>query len=573
VIRLHALASFLFASNLILAQESPSFQEDGLFFPLQKTDSQILPQRFEYHLLNKDQIRIGNILMDANKINFQLVAKNKTDLNVRFQWPAGLLTKGEIVIKDNTGKALWRRLINERLIKIEEQTIQMQGDTYNGNIASYETEGIDLDTVRKIKMYPFFRFCAQTEEQLTKIYLCSKEMYFKTAGKRSLIQTRDSFRQESYVEINGQIVGDMGMVYLQSTRDPISMRAKLLSGATLELDTRLKNIDFKDIWMTADKKIIIKASGTEPVLENLILARTDDGWTSELKRIRPFVYIKGEGGIPMKQEFIIGSNIRPENLKILYEKKPNFRTYSSSETVYLKADPSITLESEDQKTKLEKISETEWKWEIGNLHKNNKSRAYLSIRTEKEKYTAAHDIFRAKRHELTGSLLLTQISLALNYHYWLNQRFGFLLRYENYIQKGASDPTFSLFAADLLYRFSPGIHLLEPSHGLRIGYENLILDSTSVGTITVGGYLTYLAPRSMESLSNYLILNLKVPTSASAGNYTLQSGYTFEILSKKLEPSWNWEMGLRQQTYQLNTNTATTSLSRFSILFGMGTQF
>lgn len=537
-----------------MAQELET--KTGLFFPLNKTDSQILPQMFEYQLVDKDQIRIGNIIMDARKMALKMKALGKEKVIFTFQWPAGLLKEGELVIKDNSGKMIWKKNI------IENPTAD--------HLASFETNDIDIETIKKMRMYPFFRFCIHSDDQLTKMYLCSKELYFKKEKNKNFIAARDSLREDSYVEINGHAVSESGSIFLQSSRDPISLRSKLLSGATLELDTRLKLIDFKDLYMTNDQKIIIEASGTEPVIENLIRTKKEDSWTAELNKDRPFLYVKGEGGIPMKQEFILGQNIRPEQLMVPYLKKPNLKTYSAKEVVQLTTEPDMTLEPTDKKTQLEKISDTEWHWTIENLQKN-KNRSYLTVLKDSRKYVAAHDIFRAQRNELNAIFLMYPVWFDIQYQYWLSQYFGLQVNYQNYLQKTSSEPLFSNLSFDFKYRFQPGIHLIDPSHGLIISYQSLIFDSTQLPSFSLGGYLQYSLPKNWNTFADLFHIQLKVPMPSSSGSLTLQSAFSSEVTLKKIDQNWVWDMGLRIQNHQLqNGTTSTTNLSRISLLFGLG---
>jgi len=544
----------LIFSLKLIAQELEN--KNALFFPLNKTDSQILPQMFEYQLIDKDQIRIGNIVMDARKVSLKMKPIGKEKVIFTFEWPAGLLTGGELVIKDNSGKMIWKKNI------IEQQA--------TNNLITYQTTDIDLDTIKKIRMYPFFRFCVHSDDQLTKMYLCSKELYFKKEKNKNFIAARDSLREESYVEINGHAVSESGSIFLQSSRDPISLRSKLLSGATLELDTRLKLIDFKDLYLTTDQKIIIEASGTEPVIENLILTKKEDSWTAELNKDRPFLYVKGEGGIPMKQEFILGQNIRPEQLMIPYRKKPNLKTYYSKEMVELTTEPDVTLETHDKKTQIEKISDTEWRWTIDSLQKN-KNRSYLTVTKDSRKFIAAHDIFRAQRNELNAFFLMYPIWFDIQYQYWLSQYFGLQVNYQNYLQKTSSEPLFSNISFDFKYRFQPGIHLIEPGHGLIASYQSFIFDSTPLTTFSIGGYLQYSIPKNWNTFADLFQVQVKAPLTSNNGSLTLQSAFSSEVTLKKIDQNWVWDMGLRIQNHQLlNAANTTTNLTRIGLLFGLG---
>jgi hypothetical protein len=204
-----------------------SLAEQLLFFPLDKAEIQILPQRFEYDLIDKDKFRLGNTLFDAEKIDFQITSVGKNEFTLKFRWPASLLKKGELVIKDNAGKALWKQNLNSSNVKITKSIAD--GDDELKLItdsAYFETNDFSEAQLAQLRLLPFFRFCVHKEEALTRMYLCSKDLYFKHVGRRVMIKSRDSLRQESFVQINGQVVGNQGMIFLQSTSDAISMKVE-----------------------------------------------------------------------------------------------------------------------------------------------------------------------------------------------------------------------------------------------------------------------------------------------------------------------------------------------------------
>jgi hypothetical protein len=551
------------------------FSDEGLFFPLDKTGSQMLPQRFEYQLLDKDKLLIGDVLVDASQILFSLGATrdNPKVFKLFFQWPAGLLSKGEVVIKDNSGKALWRKSINEKHLKILKQETSIHKQPVRADIAQFNTDGLDAETLVKLKFYPFFHFCAQSEEQLTRVYVCSKELYFAKVNGRTIIQSRDSLKKESYMEINGNVVGDQGAVYLQSPADPVSMRTMLLSGATVEIDTRLRIIDFKDIYRTSDNKVIVRASGTEPVREDLILNKDQNSWTTELNKNRPMVYVKGEGGIPMRQEFILSKNIRPESLKIPFSKDAPAYTYDDTETVFLKTEKNVSLNKIDRTSRLEKISDDEWRWEIRGLRKNSPNRAYIGVKAESGEYIAAHDIFRARRYEATALMMMYPVWFDFKFQQWFSPRFGWSAAYKAYIQKNSGEPDLSALSADLLFRFTAGPHLIEPSHGLLAGMQLLSLSGTTVMAPTAGAFFDFAPPRFFNGMFDRFYTRVKIPMSGTGGSWTLQSSYLIDLLLKKIEPGWSWETGMKLESYQFQSGGTTTSVPRISFVAGISTFF
>lgn len=79
-----------------------------LFFPAEKNNIRVLPQIFEYTLLDSEKIKIGDILIDASLIRFEIIKSPGEDqVRLLFSWPAGLLQEGGIYLMNNSGRAVW----------------------------------------------------------------------------------------------------------------------------------------------------------------------------------------------------------------------------------------------------------------------------------------------------------------------------------------------------------------------------------------------------------------------------------------------------------------------------------
>lgn len=398
-----------------------------LKFPAEKNGLKILPQRFEYALLDKDRLQIGDVLIDFRQIDFQLIQTDRGDLQkLRFQWPQALFSQGEVVIKDNTGKALW----SEKIGRTQKQK-SSQGHLRSGLQSFESTQKLDT-LLKELKYYPFFYFCLQREEPLTRVFLCSKPLFVrKTDEKRSVILSRDSLRPETYVEVNGRGVNPQGAIILNSPDEFIFFRTLLLSGATLEIQTRTKPVEFKDIFLSPDNtQMVIRASGAEPVYEDRIVRLPNGDWQTLLELERPLTYLRAEGDIPMKQEFLVEGTLRPEKIKASIENPPEV-VYSDSITLKVKA-PKGTID-----------------WKLDKLERGTNTR-YLNIPSESGTFVAMLDLERKAAWEISlGASIPLWIDLGIKR--FMNDQWSTQLSYSQELSKPKDFPQLSSLGLDVLY--------------------------------------------------------------------------------------------------------------------------
>lgn len=563
---------FLALGNLTVpfanGMEKPTEKPAELFFPVEKNNIKVLPQRFEYQLLNKDQIQIGNFLIDARSIDFQILPLDiqKNRFKLRFQWPAGLSDLDEIAIKDNSGKGIWFQKIQKDQVKLSEDK----------KIAIYETVTEVPSLVRLIQLYPFFKFCVHREEPLTKIYLCSKDLYLRKAQKNQIaIQPRDSFRPQSFVEINGQSVGNQGMIFLNSSSDFISMRALLLSGATLELDTRVKKVNFKDVYLSADgKQLIVKAQGAKPVDPEAVEYLTgdaEDEWQTRLDIERPFTYLQGEGGLPLRQEFLIQGPVRPESVKVFITSEVDLLTFQGDYDLNLKPADGLSIESADKKTRLAPLAGNEYKWTLLGLRNNQINRRYLKVLSGDQEFTAAYDIER--RPPLDASLrLLYPLWAQLHVLYTPSTRWGISAQYDQSLDSASSDLNVKIGGLSAQYRFPSGLHLRDQIYWVEIAAQSFQSDSTQLMLYGLGVGAEWKSPELWSRTFPWVIGKLRFPVASSASDLELKTGsFEGELSFRQMRSSTSyWELGLRSYSFVLESSQTEIRSSKTFGLLGMG---
>jgi hypothetical protein len=560
-ILLHCLSLFIFFSA---RAGDPQAQ---LIFPPEKSQIQILPQRFEYQLLNKDQIRIGNALIDSTKIDFQMTAvgKSKDRFKLRFRWPAGLLDQGEIALKDNSGKSFWLQDFTTEQIVTAEETQQ----------STFEIEADLPELIRMIQLYPFFRFCLHREEPLTKIYLCSKDLYFKRNQSDIQIVIKDSHRSESFVEINGQNVGDQGVIYLNSPSEFVSLRALLASGTNLEIDTRMKKINFKDVVLTEDQsQIKIQAEGSEPVDASTVEKISPTQWQTFLDVSRPSVYVKGEGNLPLRQEFLIKGPVRRENIQVNIMAGHTQSTLKNQHTLKIKPAEGLKLAQADKNTRLTKISSQEYLWTLTGLQKKEVNRRYVKVIADDGEYFAAYDLQRLAAFDASLRLmapLWAQAKLTLNY----SEIWSGALQYDSqFTQTLSTEPTIKALTLNAQRRLEPGVAFRDPGVSVELYLQYFSLDPSSLAALGAGVAGELASPPLWHRFFPWSQLRLRLPLLSFGGTTSIKSSYETELALRSADSaSGYWEVGLRNHHYVFSGEGLDTQSDRTMIFLGLGQIF
>jgi hypothetical protein len=576
--RLLPVATFFFMA--LTASAAPEGRPE-LFFPLEQNHVKILPQRFEYELIDKDRFRVGDVLINAREIGFQLIPvdAHKNRYKIRFQWPAGLLQQGEIAIKDNSGKALWIKSIDSHQIQLRSpRDLPGPGAHLRSQLATYESTGDVFEVLTQLKQVPFFRFCIHREEPLTRIYLCSKDLYIKADDSQFRILARDSYRPSSFVEINGRAVGGNGIVFLNAPSEYIYLRTLLLSGANLELETRMKPVEFKDIALDADGRTLrVRAEGAEPVDPSQVKKISDSEWETSLRLDRPFTYLKGEGDLPLRQEFLITGPVRKDTLHVYVTSKPQTETYSSHVTLGLQTLAENSLSPYDRRTTLNKLSESDYEWTLSDLEKNSANRRYLKVTSPEGVFVGAYDVHRSL--SLDGELrLMLPLWAQFRLQGTLNRRFSSYLSYDQQMVKKSSEPDVKLITVGFQYRMPAGIHLEDAAFGPSLDVTAFQNDIKSVLLMNAGLFAEFHSPAWYRQWLPWTILRAKMPVTIMDADYKLKSSWDAEIdLRHFFSPTAYFEFGLRHQQLSLQSNDDVVhppiKSSKALILVGLGALF
>jgi hypothetical protein len=465
-----------------------------LYFQADKNGVKVIAQKFEYGLLDAEKIRLGDILIDSNTFNFQLNKKNN-DYYLRFNWPAGLITEGQLSLLNNNGKAIWTTSFKKNQIKIS--PVQNDYPSLRSELAEYvSADPIKKEVVDTFRVIPFMTFCVSYRETNTRIYLCSRELYVSSADKNLEVKERKNSRRTASVEINGKSVGHQGIIFLNNSDENIFFRATAESSAYLEIDTRMKDVDFKDVVLSPDgENLIVTASGAEPVSQENLKILGNALWQTTIPADHPVFYLKADGGIPMRQEFVINGKVPKETSRVFIEGNPPQQTSSSSvslDGIY----PAGAKVKPGNKTDLvETKGKSQFEWTLRDLESGKINKRYLSVEADGARYFARYDILRANPYYLhAGASYDTPSGIAygqLQIQWWLE---NFISSYQSALEaefnihgtKKEGYPEYDVYKLSYLYKFSPGFYLDNPTWGLSLFYSMVKGQDFSIGSPGLG---------------------------------------------------------------------------------------
>ncbi len=447
----------------------------NLVFQADRNGAQALPQKFEYTLMDAERIRIGDILIDSSTFNFQLIRSgNSENYRIKFVWPAAMLSQGQLILMNNNGKALWRNTITEKQIKITPITTEFT--QLRAELAEFTSDFVDSEVLNTMKTLPFINFCISATSDRTKIYLCSRELYVSSADKEIIVKDRLSTAKKASVEINGNPVGPQGIVVLNDINQNILFRSTAESGAYLEIETRRKEVDFKDLVLSENgETLILTASGTEPADSSKVKILGENLWQIEIPTHRPVIYLKGGGGIPMRQEFFIKGDVPKEILRPLLAGAAPDKTFSSSITLQGTFPTGTRLRSLNAKDLLRSRNKNSFTWELRDLPQGINSSHYLNISADSKNYVARYDIYRGSPYIFQGGLQYQSPSGVaignLKLQWWLQKfisefNWGLEVDENIHLTNKTGFPQYDETRLELLYRFNPGLPLQDGTWGL-----------------------------------------------------------------------------------------------------------
>lgn len=561
--------------NAIFAQSNLS-KLKPLYFQADKNHLQILPQRFEYTLMDEDKLKIGDILIDFTQVSFQIEPSAKKGVyNVSFTWPSGLMNTGLIAIKNNSGKAILNKKIEQADITISQPKKDQTDSELRSAIATTTLNDVESNIIKDMEYYPFMVLCIYRETENTKIYLCSKELYLTNVQGQFVIKPRAGAKKEPQVEINGTTVGNQGSIYLNDRSENVAFRADTQSGAFLEIETRKKDVDFKDVIVSDNgEKIILTASGAEPVESKNTKKISNDEWQVSIPKNRPVVYLKGDGDIPMRQEFYVKGELPTAKNRVYLSAKSPWQTYSS--TLDLKGvtaeGVTIKVPSADENADINILKKNQFIWKIKSIQDSVEKR-YLDVKVNNQEFTARYDIVHGKPFNLELSLQ-HQTPSAISYahfeiQWWLENMFsvnsswshlhwGILFARQQHLTEKESQPKLDFTSLELLWRSREGFNLVDETWGLSLPMQLIQSENTSITAQGLSWYLLKKTDRDwLKSFADWTELKTTYFFSSTGQDVKLKSALQLKAKALvKINSDWYAHYGMEFSDYKFDPGLA-----------------
>ncbi len=400
----------------------------------------------------------------------------------------------------------------------------------------------------------------------TRLYLCSNELFLSSEKGQLTVKSRSPRRTQSQIEINGKAVGEQGMIYLNDSNENISFRTLSKYGSTVEIDTRMKEVDFKDVISSDDEKyFILSAAGAEPVTGKNIKREKDGTWKGKISTQRPLLYLKGDGEIPMRQEFYITKNLPKNSQRVFISARTDSKTYGNSLLISGVAPMSVKVAKvrEDKASSLQVNEKNQFKWLIEDLAIGRQERRFIEIKQGEDVFYAGYDIFRGHPAILSLSAMnlpSSKITSAdFKAQWWLENflgmssemfkfHWGLELDYSTALSKPSNIDTYRKMGGYLLWRAHEGLHLIDPSWGLRAGFTQWTLNSDSLLSPDFGAFYLQKFGDFWSRYLDWYDLSLNYQLGGKSGNTELAPGISAKaLIYKRLSSKWLVQGGASMQ--------------------------
>ncbi|MCB0412095.1 MAG: hypothetical protein KDD22_06180, partial [Bdellovibrionales bacterium] len=375
--------------------------------------------------------------------------------------------------------------------------------------------GRELLTIPIWKIREPFRFCITQVIGEGRLAACSpRYKFYRSLGRVYLRTSKASVRPR--VLVNNQEVQLKGSAIFLDKVSPIKFASLLSTGVYYEFVSSPKFLNIVDIVKTEDGEWVeVIGFGNPPIGDFLNLDRNKEDfwsfmnfmpsigdmrqfWRARFPYNDPFLYFKGDGGAPFRQAFLF-SDLPSTRYRPKIPDYSKDTTYSRKPIIRGELDPAYQISSEEYEA--HRTSDTEFEWTFMAKNGGENNRSYLYVRSDKKLWKAYHEVRREYPQEiglrLTG-VLTSDLELVFLGEVATQRWFESLLGWENrllsqqrwhvaakYFQAFASlnqkDRTRSLIKlevidADLKYRLTPGVWNHDPTIGLMLNYQSLVLE-------------------------------------------------------------------------------------------------
>lgn len=606
-----AMALGLFSGASLSAQAQNKSKLIPLQFEAERNGLKILPQRFDYTLIDDYKIKIGDVLIDTELIKFSVEkGADKENYNLTFTWPIHLFESGELSLKNTTGKAIITAQFESKDLKIitpqtaaaktenseggnsenpSNDAPAVQSEDLRTDLAAFTVKNVSRSIIDDLKYMPYMSFCVLKQSFETRLYLCSNELFLSSADGQLTVKSRSPRRSQSAIEVNGKSVGEQGLIYLNDRNENISFRSLSKHGSTVEIDTRMKDVDFKDIITVDDgKAFILTASGTEPVSNKRIKRDADGTWKGKLPSSRPLLYLKGDGDIPMRQEFYVTKNLPKNSQRVFISGRTHSKTYSNRVQVQGIGPQGVQVSTdpEDKFSKVDNLGgKNQFKWEVSELTTGAPERKFVQVSQGEDTFYAGFDFLRghpfliSAQFELLPSSKLNNASL--DFQWWIENflglendtfkfRWGLEANYKTALSRPENIDKFDSMSFLINWRAKQGLHLIDPTWGLKLGMHQWAIADVTLLSPVLGAFYTQKFSEQWQRYLDWYTISVDAYAGATADN--LELGPSLKLggtLLKRLSNRWllsagaslnylNWEDSVDLEKFDVGVHAGVS---------------
>lgn len=459
-----------------------------LDFDADRNGLQILAQRFEYMVDDNERLQIGDLALNATRFRLEFEPGPR---NLVFRWPRLISGAGRLSILNNVGKAVWSRDLATMSLETEASEVR---DEIRDEVVIWSLKGIAASTIEELSSYPFFRFCLSREEPRSRLFFCSRDYYLSKTSGTPVLTERSRLSRESSVEINGTGVEPQGLIYLNSPEESLFLRVQTRSGTLFEITTRRREVEFLDVILQSEETLRVTARGAPPTQQGRVDFDAEGRYHLLLSRQRPYFYIEGEGGIPMRQEFHVRGEPPLAAWRVHVASSSPTRSFAK-EVELLGVHPGdVQLKNYDAKGDLSLRQQRQFVWVLKDLEAGKANRRYLLVEApNKGRYTASYEILRGYqdfwsfglRHQLPSGdqrgrarYERTFESFLGSYSSWANFRWLLGIEYDQHLTSRGGSPYLDHLEVDLTLRFPGGLMMQDEGWLVSLGFGSMAVNGT-----------------------------------------------------------------------------------------------
>lgn len=546
-----------------------------IYFPAERNGAKILPQRFEYSLGENESFLIGDALFDSSVFKSLLEKESSSQYKLTITWPAAILNEGEIHIKDSAGKTLWSSPIEPTSVEMRRSRTP---EGHRSWFARASFQGIPVTTLERLQYYPFFQVCVQRRDGEMFVALCSKDLALAVAEDKTLsLRDQTGLREESVVEINGQEVDAQGAIFLNNETDLIFLRSIFKSGASVEIQTSMKQVQFIDFQPGSKPGMMrIQGQGAVPADPRGIRRIGPTTWEGAISARSPSLFLRAEGGIPLKQEFIFNGEGRPSDLRIELvglqssgrDDFTNGLAGAEAWTYELKSNQSYRIEGFEKDSKVEYSGEKIF-WTVSSLEKDQHNTRYLRIKTPKQDTIGAFNVFRQRTREVSLKAtypggLISHVRLD-PLHSWYSV-WGTM---KNPLAKAKVSDFFLhqiSFGASIHPRWISEEYMIPPWQ-IGLQYSFFSNDTQDFSTISALFETSFYLPRILSWLGRSGTLRAEHNPGGGSLPIKMKSSTQFELELRPQGPM-GWSYGVFSHSYAFDPNKRTGDIQRTGLMLG-----